>query len=74
MVSFGGRIQLKTKALHCTEPFISTLPYGCSNVERDVKHQIFVIEYFVNMVMYWWADENVNELQLYKFIYIIITV
>ena len=32
--------------LHCTEPFIITLPssrYDLNNVERDVKHQTIII-------------------------------
>ena len=32
-------------ALHCTEPFIITLPlsrHGLNNVARDVKHQIII--------------------------------
>ena len=34
-------------ALHCTEPFIITLPssqYDLNNVERDVKHQTTIIK------------------------------
>ena len=31
--------------LHCTEPFIITIPlseYDLDNVERDIKHQIII--------------------------------
>ena len=39
-------IQIMTTALHCTGPFIITLPpsrYDLNNVERDVKHQTTII-------------------------------
>ena len=42
----GGRIQLMTMALDCTEPFIIILSpsqYYLYNVERDVKHEIIII-------------------------------
>ena len=39
-----GGIQLMTKMLNCTEPFIIILPlsrYKLNNVERDIKHQTY---------------------------------
>ena len=36
--------------LHCTEPFIITLPksqYDLNNVERDIKHQTIIYNIFL---------------------------
>ena len=42
----GDIIPLMTGAIHCTDPFIVTLPskrYDVNTVERDIKHQIIMM-------------------------------
>ena len=43
----GGRILLLSVALHCTEPFVISIPlslYDLNNVERGVKHQMVIFQ------------------------------
>ena len=49
----GSNPARECMALHCTEPFIVTLPsseYGSNNAEREVKRQIIIMTLVSNEV------------------------